>query len=920
MGIDRQNIPEEYKCELCQPREIDQNRARTLQLMKRKEQQNFLMMKQSNQSSGFPSDSATSQSSNANERAQLNAFSTIVANKKKGTLSSKSRKGDLFGASSSKRKRSDSIRGTSKRRESKKSLSKRKLHSGSSSNTTTPVKSSSTPTENDKQSSNLRQWIENYEVAMTNHYSPELRARLHSLTKQMSSSSSGQPMLKNAGSLDNKCTTVPHAGAKILISTREIAPNNPVIEIRGKYMLSTQFKPQQQIGSPTSANGTRNFSKMQPGPFLFFYRLPNDGPEICVDTRTYGNEARFVRRSCRPNAELVHSIEKGTPHLYIVALNTIRSSTEITIKHEPHDLEALTRGEISAPTSTICGCGLLKDCLFGTNNSNPTTPQPSTPTSSKKSSKKPNGHVKDKSFSKHNKRSKFDKVTRSVTESLNASAAVTNTGMLSPTSSKTNVDDAESVKAIEPTSVKQSPQEKPPKDQHAEKPSEKVLRKNNHSADGLWGSDQQQPDHLLKTPPVADTVKTKDTPDPSSAHSSPSKSQNDSKFEGVQSRSMKSPPSTPISSSSLKSPSSKPVSHKKSTRKSTCSVSEDTGDEYSSKNDKDSKKTVENKKLTREERKMEAIVRAFEKMEKTEQRKNEQNKHKSGPSAHSSSVTSSNKKRSSSSFGKDIDGDKFKKISIQQGKRKRKRGKSYSQSSGHKRRRNRFDSNNSDDDGNTSDESNTPMLSPTRLHDLDRHHRSAHDSRDKGHSDNLAAGLLLSLSNYGNDKNTCLSSPERYSATNKSQSNTPPFAVSSACLLIEAAVGPLDNDFKLPTKAKTKKTIMNDWLHQSDGSSSFSSHNRLLSPSTSMDNYSHVDSHTNSYSHDEPRNLSIAAQKIEEFIHLTSGEHIDDDECSKWSGSPICTSSDTMTVPTPMPTPPLQLGSSVKKRWLRQGK
>lgn len=268
MGIDRQNIPEEYKCELCQPREIDQNRARTLQLMKRKEQQNFLMMKQSNQSSGFPSDSATSQSSNANERSQLNAFSTIVANKKKGTLSSKSRKGDLFGASSSKRKRSDSSRGTSKRRESKKLLSKRKLHSGSSSNTTTPVKSSSTPTENDKQSSNLRQWIENYEVAMTNHYSPELRARLHSLTKQMSSSSSGQSMLKNTGSLDNKCTTVPHAGAKILISTREIAPNNPVIEIRGKYMLSTQFKPQQQIGSPTSANGTRNFSKMQPGPFF----------------------------------------------------------------------------------------------------------------------------------------------------------------------------------------------------------------------------------------------------------------------------------------------------------------------------------------------------------------------------------------------------------------------------------------------------------------------------------------------------------------------------------------------------------------------------------------------------------------------------------------------------------------------------
>lgn len=413
MGIDRQNIPEEYKCELCQPRPIDQNRARTLQLMKRKEQQNFLMMKQSNQVSGLPLDPNVSQSTNSADRSQLNAFSTIVANKKKGTLSMKSRKGDLFGAPNSKRKRSDTSRGGSKRRESKKSLSKRKSHSGSSSNTTTPVKPNPSSADNDKQSSNLRQWIENYEAAMTNHYSPELRARLHSVTKQMVSSTSVVPMLKNIGSLDNKCTTVPHAGGKILISTREIAPNNPVIEIRGKYMLSTQFKPQQPT-SPTSANGTRNFSKMNPGPFLFFYRLPNDGPEICVDTRTYGNEARFVRRSCRPNAEIVHSIEKGTPHLYIVSLNTIRSSTEITIKHEPHDLEALERGEISAPTSSICGCGLIKDCIFGATNAGQTVPQASTPTSSKKS-KKPNGHVKDK-FSQLRKKNKIDKANRNQTE------------------------------------------------------------------------------------------------------------------------------------------------------------------------------------------------------------------------------------------------------------------------------------------------------------------------------------------------------------------------------------------------------------------------------------------------------------------------------------------------------------------------
>ena len=37
MGIDRSNIPDEYMCERCQPRRVDRQRARTLQLRKREE-------------------------------------------------------------------------------------------------------------------------------------------------------------------------------------------------------------------------------------------------------------------------------------------------------------------------------------------------------------------------------------------------------------------------------------------------------------------------------------------------------------------------------------------------------------------------------------------------------------------------------------------------------------------------------------------------------------------------------------------------------------------------------------------------------------------------------------------------------------------------------------------------------------------
>jgi len=35
---------------------------------------------------------------------------------------------------------------------------------------------------------------------------------------------------------------------------------------------------------------------------LFYTKL--NGLDLCVDSRAYGNEARFVRRSCTPNAEV----------------------------------------------------------------------------------------------------------------------------------------------------------------------------------------------------------------------------------------------------------------------------------------------------------------------------------------------------------------------------------------------------------------------------------------------------------------------------------------------------------------------------------------------------------------------------------------------------------------------------------------
>uniref|UniRef100_A0A673HM19 SET domain containing 5 n=1 Tax=Sinocyclocheilus rhinocerous TaxID=307959 RepID=A0A673HM19_9TELE len=53
--------------------------------------------------------------------------------------------------------------------------------------------------------------------------------------------------------------------------------------------------------------------------------------EMCVDARTFGNDARFIRRSCTPNAEVRHMIAEGMIHLCIYAVAQITKDSEVTI-------------------------------------------------------------------------------------------------------------------------------------------------------------------------------------------------------------------------------------------------------------------------------------------------------------------------------------------------------------------------------------------------------------------------------------------------------------------------------------------------------------------------------------------------------------------------------------------------------------
>lgn len=66
-------------------------------------------------------------------------------------------------------------------------------------------------------------------------------------------------------------------------------------------------------------------------PFVLFYKPCAEEEPVCVDAREYGNEARFVRRSCRPNAHVEHVVQNGLLHLYLVSSRDIPRGHELTI-------------------------------------------------------------------------------------------------------------------------------------------------------------------------------------------------------------------------------------------------------------------------------------------------------------------------------------------------------------------------------------------------------------------------------------------------------------------------------------------------------------------------------------------------------------------------------------------------------------
>ncbi|XP_076369656.1 uncharacterized protein LOC143256371 isoform X3 [Tachypleus tridentatus] len=280
MGLDRNSIPDTYLCEKCEPRKVDRHKAKALQIRKKEEMTGAQNRKQER------SRSRSGQSRTNKKVRQVNS--------EEGAVEVKVRR-------------------------------KSKCKSGNT----------STADEEEQEAwvlhMNLKEWIDSYEQAVTNQYTPEVQLlagvmRVHN--ELVSEQLQAQLCKVSEISKTQRC----------LVSTQHIKKEQVIVEYRGRFLTLSQF------------HGQHPVFRSRVFPFVLFHKPHEDEEGICVDARDYGNIARFIHESsCTPNAEVRHAILNGLLHLYIFSRKDIKKEQEITI---PFDFVSE-----DGNTGVQCACG-----------------------------------------------------------------------------------------------------------------------------------------------------------------------------------------------------------------------------------------------------------------------------------------------------------------------------------------------------------------------------------------------------------------------------------------------------------------------------------------------------------------------------------------------------------------------------------
>ncbi|XP_072003305.1 inactive histone-lysine N-methyltransferase 2E [Engystomops pustulosus] len=297
MGIDRQNIPDIYLCERCQPRALDRERAILLQQRKRE----------------HLSDGDTSATESCDE-VPMELYTACQHTPTTLTLTATR----VTKVNEKKRKKSGEKEPNAK---SKKAFREGSRKSSRVKGSAPEIDPSDNPTYGWE--SKIKAWMDHYEEANNNQYSEGVQREAQRITLRLGcDADKNEQSGKSCLSPNNLVFKPPvesfmQKNKKILKAAKDLQPETLIIEYRGKFMLREQFE----------ANG---YFFKRPYPFVLFYSKFH-GLEMCVDARTFGNEARFIRRSCIPNAEVRHIVEEGTIHLYIYSISNIPKGAEVTI-------------------------------------------------------------------------------------------------------------------------------------------------------------------------------------------------------------------------------------------------------------------------------------------------------------------------------------------------------------------------------------------------------------------------------------------------------------------------------------------------------------------------------------------------------------------------------------------------------------
>ncbi|CAG9760849.1 unnamed protein product [Ceutorhynchus assimilis] len=790
--VKNRQIPDEYLCELCDPsKPVDRQKARSLQEQWIRERQpvETKIRKEAKLKENLRQKESSDSSDSSDDERMVRNNNIIAKNRTAPRVRRRSESSKV-----NKKEGKEPVQRRQKRKEKK--IIKRKFKFPKPTQFASDDETPETWTAHLPQ---LRQWIEKYEEAVTNHYSPELRARISSI-RVNGATAADSTITYEENVFNCRIHTQPLTEIKYLVSTVQLEPSTPVIELRGKYMLSTQHR--NAGGSLT----TRQHSQ-RPGPFLFFYRLQKDNTEVCVDTRTYGNSARFIRRSCKPNAELQHCIDKGVLHLYIVTIAPVPKNCELTLKHESHDLASI------GTTQIACACGRPDECTVNETSIKNNGESPEVP--KKKRGRRANASnipaplPTDKVTFVAEVLEEIDlyqfkeEVKTEVKEDIKAEEKVEG-----DVESKENV--KESCDEIELPECKVEIKEEllePPEDMKPEA-DVKIKAEPQEELSEVEEEKQRSPSPLPPPkPPLQnkaegkkekeniegkkekekekrETKKEKEKVEGRKEKDKREKEKIEAKKEKEKTELKKEKQKMEHKREKEKRPKEEKVKKPSSTQVSTRRTSHHKPEKEESKEPEKKQTLPKSKKLSREERKLEAILKAIEQMEKADQKKQEHQ----AKQAH----------RRESEPGPGKDEEKPEKVI-----RRRRRGRARTTSTNAQTRRTRL---NSSESYMTSGDEN--LLSPNEA-------ASPVKPPKDENSDGKVAGLLLAISSNGDsdNKKDIKSSPAGDHSSSSSSAHSSPETpqLSSACLLVQAAVEPLESGFKFP---KTKKGLMNEWLNK----------------------------------------------------------------------------------------------------------